>query len=440
MMESILATNESYGETAPVESDIAIAMSEGAALQGEVTAISLEYERVSDICSSLENLAMVAGSVTEASNAEVGLAIVAGEMALAGTNLALDVVNPSVETRSGGTISVEGFTDMAKKLWAGIKKMLVKMRDAISGFFKKYFGTTVRLRRAAQSMLDRAEKTASKVIEEQKTELGSECNLLRIDPSNKKVLEADKVIEGIEVLRGTLTELFDYYTGEMLKVGDLIADGISAYDMSKPSALATFLRPQLSNRNNPIFPQGSHSAMPKKDKRYKTGDVGSRLIGLSTLAFLAGSTRIGPAGTPLSNAEILRRTRIVVRPSGYDNSTRTPVEEATVTTYATSQVVDICEEIISICDLLDGYDKSSTRKDIDKVEIRIKKESDSLDKRFQKEDEMKSSAKADVRAVLNFNKSFTMWVSEPHMPLVALAIAVSRAALTASSKSLSNYA
>ena len=128
-MRRYIAVEEVWDETEDFNGvDIESAMEEAEVMEeearelaAEITADNAEAERAADLSDSLEDLAVVASSIDEATPAETQLIQLAGDMATAGDEeVTSEDIVPATESFVGQRIAVEGFVEKAKQIWEAI--------------------------------------------------------------------------------------------------------------------------------------------------------------------------------------------------------------------------------------------------------------------------------------------------------------------------------
>lgn len=108
-------------------------------LQKDIDTKIADATRTIEVVESLEELAVVADSITGATREEAHLIEIGGNIAVAGTNVDPAALIPSLESYIGGKISLEefDFKEKIKKIWNAIKAMLKKIWEAINNFLEQ---------------------------------------------------------------------------------------------------------------------------------------------------------------------------------------------------------------------------------------------------------------------------------------------------------------
>ena len=206
-------------------------------LAAEITADNAEAERAADLSDSLEDLAVVASSIDEATPAETQLIQLAGDMATAGDDeVTSEDIVPATESFVGKRIAVEGFVEKVKQIWEAIKKYLKDLWDKVEKFFYNIFGAIPRVRKQVKALRERLADTqdAGKSLDKdgKKFELSSGLESLKV---NEKVATSiGAVLEAFAASVKAGEELFK--SKEIAKFGQSIAKAINKYDPETAAA------------------------------------------------------------------------------------------------------------------------------------------------------------------------------------------------------------
>jgi hypothetical protein len=162
MEEEALLIQESAGDLAEAEAEIE------------------DAQELVDTSDALEDLAMVADGIDEASENEVALVEAGVQLATAGSDLEVEDVAPGLESYVGRRISTEGIKETARAIYDAIVRAVKKFWEKIKAFFRKTVGTLANLKRSAEALRKRADQTQGKTVKEKQTDLGSEANALSV--------------------------------------------------------------------------------------------------------------------------------------------------------------------------------------------------------------------------------------------------------------------
>lgn len=94
-----------------------------------------EVNHGAEVADTLENVVAVADNIGEASESEVRLVELVGDMAVAGTDIPPESIVPSLESYIGRRISTEGFKQTIKSIWEAIKNAIAKIWRHLKNFF-----------------------------------------------------------------------------------------------------------------------------------------------------------------------------------------------------------------------------------------------------------------------------------------------------------------
>lgn len=109
------------------------------ALKGEIDSQFTDITRTIELNDALEELAVVADSISNVTEAEARLIELGGNMAVAGTTVSPESVIPAMEGFVGGAISLEAFDLKEKilKIWQAIKKAIATLWEKIVQFIEQ---------------------------------------------------------------------------------------------------------------------------------------------------------------------------------------------------------------------------------------------------------------------------------------------------------------
>jgi hypothetical protein len=443
---SIFNAHTNYGPKEALEGvEQEIAVQASVECFNELQEYSSDLDRMERVAGSLEDLAIVAENVGTAKLTDAAFVHVAMDLATAGTNVSAEDLVPAVEDIEGSTISTEGIREVASSVWEAIKRALKAMWKKVKEFWRKLTSAIPGLKKAAAKLQKRASDSVSKTTEESKVELGREVNTLAVDHV------APKNGSDINTSLGKLSEvcegLFDDFTRELPKAGEIIADAIGEVDPldrnTAGGAILVTLATGLIKLNPPIHFKGLTTI--KGDKRFPIKDGTG---GVETLP-LPGNMSLFAYTTILPNrnnddlqlvADILRRSKVEIK-----NTREKPkdaIDSADINVIPPETCISIAETITDICEFLERHEKSKNFDKIEKAKERMEKASDSLDKSLrsaEKDDKFNRADKPVINSIIGFNKAFAQWATTPQAQLSSHAVAVCRAAIVACNKSLSLY-
>lgn len=423
---------QSFGENISMEEEQVMLDEAAQDASGAATDLS-EAERIIEVSDALEDLAVIADGIEEATPAEVALIENAGDMAVAGTDVDPEEVVPAMESYRGRRISTEGIRETAQTIWRSIQDFLKNIWKKIEGFFYKIFGTIPALRKRIKELQKRVEAKSGVSIEDKKVTLNSGLTALSID--YKVVKTGAELKSGLTSLEKATAFAFGEAQTKLAKLGDSIADAISDFDPDNADASAQKVIKAVKENNAGTAP-GSSKVSGARWAGFEAHQ-GSPLFGNVSLVskHYKDSTDQGTLGA----LDRLRRGGISLEPTN-EKSKEAP-NSSDFNTMSISEMEEslkICEKIL---DHLEDFHRGKKSTDVKsaktKVENASKKATSAVEKAANDED-----AKHCVpyyRAVLNFNASYARWAQSPAMSLSQNAMTTIRGVMNVVSKCLGAY-
>lgn len=416
-----------------------ILLTEAASDQAEVASDLAEAERVIEVSDSLEDLAVVADGIEEATPAEAALVEVAGDMATAGTDVAGDELIPAQEAFIGRKLAVEGIRETARNIWASIQAFLKKIWEKIEGFFYKIFGTIPRLRKSIEALQKRADDASGNLKDDGKdftmtSGLAGLCEDFKAVKTGGEFKAALGRV--VDATKASLKDVPETFT----KVGELAVEAIADFEPAKAQeGLKKFVddvEKLVGNAKKDV--PGSSSL----EASYAPGfdcKGGAQLLG--NVRLVAKSYKSNEKDGLLGSMEMLRRSGVeVARSREKDGTLPSEVKFKTMTT---AEISDVLKEAAALLDVLEDYKRGKAWGEVRKVKGKLETASA---KATSKMESMKGSEEADEKAaypyyksLLNFNTGFAKWVQQPAMPMFGHALTAVRTAVILAEKSLAQY-
>lgn len=409
-------------------------------LAAEITADNAEAERAADLSDSLEDLAVVASSIDEATPAETQLIQLAGDMATAGDDeVTSEDIVPATESFVGKRIAVEGFVEKVKQIWEAIKKYLKDLWDKVEKFFYNIFGAIPRVRKQVKALRERLADTqdAGKSLDKdgKKFELSSGLESLKV---NEKVATSiGAVLEAFAASVKAGEELFK--SKEIAKFGQSIAKAIDKYDPETAAAASKKLNTVVSSVLNKPITLDKLSGVNRFSKDYEvfgmTGCLGGK-------AFIARVRKgLMDAKTPLENAEILRSYRVE-----FTTLTDKKVKAPASVKFETLTFDQMDKALIAISDalsMLEAFHRGSARKDMLAAAKEVEKACDEVEAQQAKSENLSATDEATMlacqRAVYKMNMMYGSIVSTSTTQGYQLLLTNCRTVMMLVSRSLSQY-
>lgn len=394
-----------------------------------------EAERIIEVSEGLEDLAVIADGIEEATPAETALIETAGDMAVAGTDVDPEEVIPAMESYRGRRISTEGIRETAQTIWRSIQEFLKNIWKKIEAFFYKHFGTIPALRKRLKELQSRVEAKSGSSIEEKKVTLNSGLTSLSVE---YKVV---KTGAELKTALGEMEKATNWAFGEvqtnLSKAGDKIADAISDFDPEKAeeSAQKMVTAVKEAKASNP---PGSSKVSGNRWPSFEAYQGPALLGNVSLVSKHYSEGRDGNGGV-LAKLDRMRRGGVGLEPT--NEKSKDAPSSSDFTTMSTSDMEDAIKTCEKILDHLEDFNRGKRATDIKtakgKIETASKKATGAVEKAANDED-----AKACVpyyRAVLNFNASYARWAQSPAMGLSQVALTSVRATMAVITKCLGAY-
>ena len=436
-MESFGGHN--YGEISMEEE--AVMNAEAAEAANGADSDLQEAERIIQMSDSLEDLAVIADGIEEATPTEVALIENAGDMAVAGTDVPAEEVVPAMEGYVGRRIATEGIRETAKAIWDSILRFLKKVWEKIEAFFYKIFGGIPNLRRSIASLKKQADDASGKKTEVKKITINSGIKALTIDGKQQKTEPEFKSMLGD--LTAASKTVFTTHMDETASLGEKIATAIADFDPAEAEKHATALY-DIVKRSTPKGITGSVNTT--RFPGFNT-TIGGALAGDVSLCVKRFSDKVDD--NTLGKLDRARRAGSELI-STSEKSTKTLPNDYEMSPLSVGGVRTLMEDADKILDILEEYKRGKRSKDIVKTQKSIESASakatkamESANKADAKDsDGNESSERASVpyyRGMLNFNASYARWVQSPAMPLMSSVLTTIRATVVVCQKSLAGY-
>lgn len=440
------------------EDEVAVITAETAISAVEVAQDLNEVDRLVGVSDGLEDLAVIADNIDEASATDVALVENSAQMAVAGTDVAPEEMIPEAlpepiegavasEAYRGRKIATEGIREVAKTIWENIKSFLKKIWEKIEGFFYKIVGTIPTMRRKLETLRKRVDDTSGKVIDNDKKTIKITSGVAILSIDYKPVKEEAALKTSFSKWEETVKKCYGAYTTSVSKAGESLANAIRDFDVEASSnSLKTVCDAFDSANVGKVFTTGTE--LTGRFNGFKTLSH-ENLFGNHTLASKTPSTATDTAADAiLTRAELSRNTAIVLIPTS--DKTKDIPTDFEMKAISTSAMSDLIKTADNLLDTLEEYSRGKAWKEIVKQRKAIETASDKAQKAFDKykESDAKSldntsgrtsETVAHYRAALNFNQAFARMVSNPAQPLYTNSLTLINAITSVISKSLACY-
>lgn len=436
-LEGMNGTPTNYGFISREEEEV---MADEAADAADEASTGLdESERMLGLTDSLEDLAEIADGIEEATPVETQLLTVAGNMAVAGTDVPPEEIVPAMEGYIGTKIATEGFRERATAIFRAIMAQVKKVWGFIEKFFYNIFGTVPRLRKDLKALRDRVDSTNGKKLEDKKVTVSSGVKALSVNYVTPK--NGGDITKNLGTLLGEVTTVFGEYTDKIAKVGEAAADNLSDFDADKASESADkFLKAVNAAMGKVSLSGGSSSG--NRFPGFKSA-AGADLPGNVTL-FLKKpeSSSVRNHGSSILNELEHARHAGIVLESTSEKPKDSP-NDFQMDTMTSAQMHSAIDDAEKILDKLEDFNRGKRTAEMKKTRARLESASDKASKAAEKaEKSTEASDRAVVaiyRGLVSYNQAYARWSQNPAVPLLNQSLATIRASVSVIAKSISAY-
>lgn len=412
-----------------------ILTAEAASDEAEIATDLAEAERVIEVSDALEDLAVVADEIGEATPAETALVEIAGDMAVAGSDVEAEEIIPSMESYRGKRIATEGIRQTAQTIWANIMQFLKKVYKKIEGFFYKMFGTIPNLRKRIEDLEKAVDAASGKKLEEKKFSVSTGVAALSVD--YKPVKTETELAAALKALSDASDDVYKKLMAGVAKVGEDISDVISDFDPEKaPEDQAQKLLAVVQGHAKDFKPSGNSTAPVISG--YKV-EAGAQLLG--NVRLVKKVYESSESGTLGSLDRARRSGTELVAAREKDGTIPADFEFQTLSLAAASNIL---KEAANLLDNVEEYKRGKAGKEIEKAKTKLETASSKASKAFEKtksseSDAVERAALPYYKSFLNFNAAYVRWVQQPAVPFTSHVLTTVRAALMIVQKSVAQY-
>jgi hypothetical protein len=406
----------------------------------EATSELSDAERMLGVADGMDDLAVIAGNIQEATPTEAALIENAASQAVAGTGLESTELVPAAESFVGKRIAAEDFRQKAKSIFENVQKTLDGIWAKIIAWFKEYFGQLNRTRVFLEKVIEGVKETAKENQEIKNKDFSVTAKaILTVNGSCvKNIGEFTAALGTFGDLTGNLTKA----ASTIAAYGDDIADGMNKFTAADGNSAAEHIL----------------ESAEKTFKDYKTisgvalvGRKGSQVVNGMDERYsvpLLGNTQVvarAPAGakqgTIHHQLECRRQTTILLLKTE-ENAT---VDKVTFQTPTLDQTVTMLEKALELITDVQKFDASSEMKKMLDCRNKIKTAAAKVTKALSEIKDTDTGGDAAVslgRSIINLSFSYANMVGQSQSVVVAgprLATQAGNAAIWLAGSVLSNY-
>lgn len=418
----------------------------GAEAAGDAVAVDQdlgEAERIIEVSDALEDLAVIADSIEEATPTDLALVDTAATMAVAGTDVTPEQVTgndaAAMESFKGRRIATEGIKETARNIWENILKFLKSIWAKIESFFYNIFGTIPRMRSRIEAARKEAEAAAGKSIESDKKTLTltSGVNAMRFEGGFVK--NGGELKTAFTNLEHGCDDVLKGYAKFVGKKGQQIAEVIADMDVENAKESAEKMVGKLKSMAKMDGTKLAKAGDGHAASGFKT-EISKGMLGGKSLQSKFPSEKTGDSA--LAAMDYFRRGGISLVTS--QEKPKDAPSELKFTTLTPSEMEAVLEVADHILDRLEDFKRGGGKAELEKGRKAMESASDKANAKFAKvrDDKDNKDAKAALpyfKGMVNFNTAYARWAQDPAMPMFSYALEMVSAVLMVVGKSASAY-
>ena len=421
----------------------------------EVSQDLQEAERIIEVSDALEDLAVIADGIEEASPTEVALIENAGQMAVAGTDVEVDeiipavvadempaedavgedgkpVPTPTMESYVGRKISTEGIREVARTIWENIKKFVKAIWEKITRFFHNVYVGIPRLSSNLASIKGEIDELVKSKATNSKAEVVMTAGAGTLSLNGAAFKDGADLLAGLTKLNKESSWVFGVYATSLAKRGEEMAKIIGGFDPKVPTKA---VEEMCKLFKSPIATfTGTKDS--KKFEGYET-TVGEEVLGGATVMYKHFNGFVEGSGSEV-DLERARKGGLVLDKKAAD------VKECKFQSFDLAVARKLIEECEDLVTKLSAYDRGAGYKNLQKAKTTLEaasaKASVTMAGFKTEEGGAEKKVVSYFRSSINFNTAFANWAYNPMGPLVMHDISVIKAIIVAVKKSLAAYA
>ena len=380
----------------------------------ELTLQSNEIERLCEVAVGLENLTKICSFVKNASNVDLALIENATELALAGTGIKCEEVLPSLESYRDTEVSTESIAKFALGIWKSIVKLQKRVRKNTTRFYNSIFKSIPRLRKSIEDLKVRVDGVKEKTLSEGKIDLGGATATLSRDYT--AISSLDELKSNLEFYSSFTGVLLGEYTTLASERGEVVSKNIKENILERTEAVVELAKLMLLPKNplkNSIdrSPMKLNSADLSKDERFNSTDNYLNPIGLNLYQsryFVTDFMTVRDLDKFLKDNDYNKveedeRIKVAIDALDYASKNKTEMvmayskdrkpkmpKKESVEPLSYSEVEDIIDNLLMICDYVELNSSTDKIKEIEKISDNIEKVTKKLADSIDKQDLKKS--------------------------------------------------
>lgn len=397
-----------------------------------------ETERILEISESLEDLALIADGVDEASATELRLIETAGDMAVAGTDVSPEAVVPSMESYQGKKIATEGFKETAKTLWLSIQKFLKQIWGHIQKFFRNIVESIPTQRHAIRNLKTKLEALPHNTIPFTNAitmKAGGKILVLH----GKQIDTVAKLEDAINPVLEAANSVFKDYTTDTINKGKAIAEAMQGTDLPRLEKALSELVQTIATKPSWTPPGATRS---NDEKNILVVFKGTTLLGDRAL-----SMNFPALNRDYSAREILdhfRNYRVEFISTTKDDESHTP--EASFNVPKVAELLTLLKQLERVLDAVETnrndsamHDLLNVQKDIEQKSIALQKLTDEKASENYNDPVPHHRVLGHYRTMVNFNLAYARWIESPSVAFTTYLFTIVKSAINIVNLSLHAY-
>jgi hypothetical protein len=405
----------------------------------DATSELAQIETADATAQGLEDLAVVADTIEEATPAETQLIEVAGDLAVAGTDVPSEDVIPAMESFIGGKINTQGLRDKARALWAEIKKWVIAFWGKIENFFALFFSGIPNLRNSIKKVKARAEEKANSELKDPKvTTFQVSTGLDRLSVDNKPANTFESLVKALATTTAESKNILGASAFQVSAVKAIVA-GMKDF---KPRSVAD------AEAGCAAIAKSVMAVTLSDNMKGNTGSFKERFRGqeISASAPLLGNKSVVatvPSHT-MGDSSVLGALA-AIRQMGFHvistNDTQIKEKAASFEILSPGEVIRICDQCQGLIDAMEEFVKKGARTNLKKAAAELQSATDTMIAGFEKESfEGQVGVEQYVRGLSNMNVAMAKWGTQPYTSLIKHDVSVLKSVMSLAARSLDQYA
>lgn len=414
--EEVLLIDENARDEAQIQTDLA------------------DVNRGLDTADALEDLAVVAGNIEDASEQETQLIDTCAQMATAGTDIQPEEFMQPAERAEDGTVATEGFMETAKGIIETILKYVAKIWESFTGWLKRTFTLIGSTRARLESL---RKYLAS--LEKAKSPLKEGATVSVFDEAGHQPVKDGRAYVQLNRDWSRMMEwVFGDYARYALTMGGKAVKGIEAFDAQHPEESASKLRHDLAGVKLASMPG------PRRAKRVGNLDVEISDDLPHNKVLMVSDLQNESDATTLSVLEKLRTHQVQLadaRAGEVHSRSENAAQCRPLTFDEMDALVDAFDAQLRAVEKFTGSNREG---ELQRTRKSLASASQKAQASLGKVDQSENPAHGKVvetyfRAVLAFNAAFCNWINQPLLTVSSLALTNVRSGLVRIQESLRCY-